>query len=115
MTLDFVASLTTLPQALAAEAPKLLGRGAGRRCPKRCCVRCCTRGSYKSSPLSKQLLAPSAVDRSGAAHRLVELLTQVAWAVVRKQRQEAARHHPSPAASLSSYVPQVVATQGRSC
>ena len=63
-----------------------------------------------ASPLPKQLLAPPAVNRSGAAHRLVELLTQVAWAVVRKQRQDAARHSHSPAAMLSSYVPQVIAT-----
>ena len=40
-------------------------------------------------------------------HRMVELLTHVAWAVVKKQRQEAAKRSPSPSALLSSYVPQV--------
>ena len=38
---------------------------------------------------------------------MVELLTHMAWAVVKKQRQEAAKRSCSPSALLSSYVPQV--------
>ena len=64
-------------------------------------------GSTRAPSLSPQASLRPQAAQTRLVSRLVELLCQVAWAAVKKQRREAGKRDVGPVAALASYVPQV--------